>query len=45
MFKKPIAEQSLSSKSSVPAPNQYDVSDIFSFIKLILVEYNRFKKD
>jgi len=45
MFQKPIAEQSLSSKLSAPAPNQYDVSDVFSFMKSTLVEYNRFKKD
>jgi hypothetical protein len=29
MFKKPIAERPLSSKLSLPAPNQYDVSDFF----------------
>ncbi len=31
MFQKPIAERPLSAKSTLPAPNQYDVSDVVVF--------------
>jgi len=31
-FQKPIAEQTVSPKSFVPAPNLYDVNKVFRFI-------------
>jgi hypothetical protein len=34
MFQKPIAERPLSSKSSLPAPNQYDVRDFLCVRKM-----------
>jgi hypothetical protein len=40
MFQKPIAERPLSSKSSLPAPNQYDVNNfvfLFFLIKFLFI--------
>jgi len=31
MFQKPIAEPTLTTKSSLPGPNQYDVSNCFLY--------------
>jgi hypothetical protein len=49
MFQKPIAEPSVSSKSALPAPNQYDVRDgiFFSFMQfwLIIIDSKRIEKN
>jgi hypothetical protein len=37
MFQKPIAERPLSSKSSLPAPNQYDVRNCLFFNKFSMI--------
>jgi hypothetical protein len=37
MFQKPIAERPLSSKSTLPAPNQYDVRNSFYLNKFLMI--------
>jgi hypothetical protein len=46
MFQKPIAERPSSAKSTHPAPNQYDVSDVVLIVwnQLYMIG-NRLKKD